>query len=88
MPQHKSAEKRIRQTETKRVRNVTKRTRLKTAIKNVRGAENVESAQQELGKTIATLDKMAVKGIIHKNKAANLKSKLTRMINRKSEASK
>lgn len=88
MPQHKSAEKRIRQTERKRTRNVTKRTRLKTALKNVRSAETVEAAQQELGKTISTLDRMAVKGIIHKNKAANLKSKLARMMNRKSEAAK
>jgi small subunit ribosomal protein S20 len=88
MPQHQSAGKRIRQTERKRTRNVTKRTRLKTAIKSVRSAETVEAAQQELGKTISTLDKMAVKGIIHKNKAANLKSKLTRMTNRKSETAK
>ena len=71
MPQHKSAEKRIRQTERKRTRNVTKRTRLKTSLKNVRGAETVEAAQQELGKTISTLDRMAVKGIIHKKSCLN-----------------
>ncbi len=88
MPQHKSAEKRIRQTERKRTRNVTKRTRLKTVLKNVRSADTGEVAQQELGKTISTLDRMAVKGIIHKNKAANLKSKLARMMNRKSEEAK
>lgn len=81
MPQHKSAEKRVRQSEKRRVRNVQKRSKLKTAIKKVKTAENKETASTELTKTISILDRMAVKGIIHKNKAANLKSKLTRQIN-------
>jgi small subunit ribosomal protein S20 len=82
MPQHKSAEKRVRQSERRRVRNVQKRSQLKTAIKKVRTAENKETATAELVKTTRVLDKLAVKGIIHKKKAANLKSKLTRSIQR------
>ncbi len=81
MPQHKSSVKRVRQSEQRRVRNVTKRSKMKTAIKKVKTAENKETASVELTKTISILDRMAVKGIIHKNKAANLKSKLTKQIN-------
>jgi len=81
MPQHKSAVKRVRQNERRRVRNVQKRTKLKTSIKKVKNAPNKETAVSELKQTITILDKMAGKGIIHKNKAANLKSKLTKSVN-------
>ncbi|MBN2105128.1 30S ribosomal protein S20 [bacterium] len=81
MPQHKSAEKRTRQNETRRMRNVQKRSKMKNAIKKVQNAPDKESAAVELKKTASLLDRMAVKGIIHKNKAANIKSKLTRMVN-------
>jgi len=74
----------MRQTEKRRIRNVTKRTRMKTAIKKVREAADTETGQQELKNTASILDRMAAKGIIHKNKAANLKSKLARAVNRKS----
>lgn len=80
MPQHKSAEKRVRQSERRRVRNLAKRTRMKTAIKKVIGATEKETATKELKTTISMLDRMAVKGMIHRNKAANLKSKLTRRV--------
>ena len=82
MPQHKSAEKRVRQSERRRVRNIQRRSRMKTAIKQVRTAPDKETASQELVKTASVLDKMAIKGIIHKNKAANLKSKLTGFVNK------
>jgi small subunit ribosomal protein S20 len=81
MPQHKSAEKRVRQNERRRVRNIQKRSRMKTAIKKVRTASDKETAKTELVKTVSVLDKMATKGIIHKNKAANLKSKLSNFVN-------
>ncbi|MBN1783254.1 30S ribosomal protein S20 [bacterium] len=84
MPQHKSAEKRVRQNERRRVRNVQKRSMLKTAIKKVQAAPDKETAQTELIKTNSVLDRMAVKGIIHKNKAANLKSKLSKAVGKKS----
>jgi len=54
---------------------------MKTAIKRVHAAENKERAQAELRKAITLLDRLAAKGIIHKNNAANRKSKLTRFVN-------
>ena len=80
MPQHKSAKKRVRQSETRRQRNFEKRSIIKTAIKKVRNASDQETAAAELKTTSSILDRMAVKGIIHKNKAANLKSKLTKSV--------
>ncbi|HHS12521.1 MAG TPA: 30S ribosomal protein S20 [bacterium] len=82
MPQHQSAEKRARQNERRRLRNQQDRSRMKTAIKKVRNQENKEEAAVQLQKTISILDRMAGKGIIHKNKAANLKSRLTRFVSR------
>ena len=61
MPQHKSAEKSVRQNRVRRLRNRTKRSQMKTAIKNVQLAQDKEKAQTELTKTISVLDKMAVK---------------------------
>jgi len=82
MPQHKSCEKRVRQNERRRVRNVQKRTKLKTSIKKVKNTPDKETAVSELKQTISFLDKLAGIGIIHKNKAANLKSKLTKSVNK------
>lgn len=81
MPQHKSAAKRVRQSERRRQRNVQKKTMIKTAIKKVNAAEDKKTATAELKNTVSIIDRMAVKGIIHKNKAANIKSKLTKKIN-------
>lgn len=81
MPQHKSAEKRVRQNKKRRVRNIQKRSKMKTAIKKVTAAPDKETASAELKNAIAILDKSAVNGIIHKNKAANIKSKLTKKVN-------
>lgn len=83
MPQHKSSEKRTRQTERRRQRNVQDRSKLKTAIKKIRNAPNSEAASAELKNTVSLLDKLAVKGVIHKNKAANLKSKFIRSVSSK-----
>ncbi len=80
---HKSVEKRVRQNERKRQKNVTQKSKLKTAIKKVRSSQTKESALPELQKTAALLDRLAAKKIIHKNKAANLKSKLTRFVTQK-----
>lgn len=80
MPQHKSAEKRIRQSERRRLRNQINRSRMRTAIKKITNAPNKETASAELSNTVSILDRMAGKGIIHKNKAANLKSRLTRHV--------
>ena len=82
MPQHKSNEKRVRQTEKRRLRNLQKKTQIKSAIKKVRSASDKETAAAELKKTFVVLDRMSSKGIIHKNKAANVKSKLSRFVNK------
>ena len=58
-----------------------KRSKMKTAIKKVKAAPDKETAEKELKNTISVLDRMAAKGIIHKNKAANLKSKLKKHVN-------
>jgi small subunit ribosomal protein S20 len=79
----KSVVKRARQNERKRIQNVLQRSSLKTAVKKVRAAENQETAKQELVKTSALLDRLAAKKIIHKNKAANLKSKLAAAVRKK-----
>jgi len=81
MPQHKSAEKRVRQNERRRLRNKIRRSIMKTAIKKVNNATEKETAVTELKKATSVIDRMALKGIIHKNKAANLKSKLTKRVN-------
>lgn len=80
MPQHKSAKKRVRQNNKKRERNQKKRSLMKTAIKKVRNAPDKETAEKELFKTVSILDRMVGQNIIHKNKAANLKSKLSKSV--------
>ena len=79
----KSQKKRIITAEKARVRNKAVRSELKTAIKKVRKAveeEDVQAAQELADKAGRLLDKAASKGIIHKNQAANRKSKLARRV--------
>ena len=82
MANHKSALKRIRQNEVRRLRNKYYHKTARTALKVLRSEENKASATEQLPKVIALLDKLAKKNIIHKNKAANLKSKLTKHVNK------
>ena len=87
MAHSKSAKKRVRQNEEQRLRNRRHRSRLRTAIKRLRaaagagdpesGAQNVPEAQ--LRETIALLDRMASRRVIHKNAAARTKSRLSRL---------
>ncbi|HJY63063.1 MAG TPA: 30S ribosomal protein S20 [Ignavibacteria bacterium] len=79
---HKSAQKRARQTPKKTEYNKHYKARIRTAIKNVLNSKSKESAQIEYKKAITVLDKAAVKGIIHRNNAANKKSNLTRFVNK------
>jgi len=81
MAHHKSAIKRIRTNEKARLRNKFYRSTMKTAIKKVRLAESKEVAQANLNQAISILDRLAAKGIIHKNNAAHKKAKLTRFVN-------
>ena len=81
MPQHKSAAKRVRQTESRRVRNKLHTSRVRTLIKKLRHTTDPAEAKPLLGKVKAYLDRMATRGIIHKNKAANYKSDLDKYVN-------
>ena len=82
MANHKSAEKRARQSETKRVENKYYARTTRNAIKNLRSTSEKESAQEQLPILASMLDKLAKKNVIHKNKAANLKSSLTKHVNK------
>jgi small subunit ribosomal protein S20 len=77
----KSAKKRIRNSEAKRERNRYQHKSTRTVIKKVRQATSKKEAEELLNKVTAMLDKLAKNNVIHKNKAANLKSKLTQHVN-------
>jgi len=81
MANHKSALKRIRSNEAKRLRNRYQNKTTRTYIKRLRGTADKGEAQELLKKVIGMIDKLAKKNIIHKNKASNNKSKLTKMVN-------
>jgi small subunit ribosomal protein S20 len=81
MAQHKSAEKRARQAKHRTARNAQWTSRMRNAIKKVRGTAEKEKAAAELKKTVKLLDQLSAKGIIHKNTAANQKSRLTKFVN-------
>jgi small subunit ribosomal protein S20 len=78
MANHKSAEKRIRANDAKRQRNRYQAKTVRTAIKAFKATKEKEASKKELPKLASMLDKLAKKNIIHKNKAANLKSKLAK----------
>ncbi len=81
MPQHKSAEKRVRQGARRQARNKANLSKMKTLVKKVRSASEKEKAAAALKQAVKYLDQLAAKGVIHPNKAANQKSKLTRVVN-------
>ena len=81
MANHKSAKKRIRQTEKRRIHNRYYHKTTRNAIKALRSTTEKEAAVVLLPKVTAMLDKLAKKNIIHSNKAANLKSSLQIHIN-------
>ncbi|MBA6153796.1 30S ribosomal protein S20 [Gelidibacter maritimus] len=80
MANHKSALKRIRSSESKRLTNRYKHRTTRSAIKKLREMENAEEAQAMLPSVSAMIDKLAKKNIIHNNKAANLKSGLAKHV--------
>ncbi|ADX67458.1 MULTISPECIES: 30S ribosomal protein S20 [Weeksella] len=81
MANHKSALKRVRQNAVKRDRNRYYHKSTRTAIKKLRGEEDKAVAEAAFPKVTSMIDKLAKRNIIHKNKAANLKSKLAKHIN-------
>ncbi|MEM6892091.1 MAG: 30S ribosomal protein S20 [Bacteroidota bacterium] len=76
MANHKSALKRIRRNEAVRLRNRYQHKTMRNALKKLRNEEDKKAAAEMLPSVIGMIDKLAKRNIIHKNKAANLKSKL------------
>ena len=81
MANHKSAIKRIRANETKRLRNRYQHKTARTIIKNLRNSTSSKEAGELLNSAFSALDKLAKRNIIHKNKANNLKGKLQKFAN-------
>ncbi len=81
MPRHKSAVKRARQNIQRAIRNKAALTRMKTLIRKVRSSKTKDEAAKVLRTTVKYLDEIAAKGVIHKNKASNQKSRLTKLVN-------
>ncbi len=80
MANHKSSIKRIRQTESKKVHNRFQAKTTRTHLKRLRETTDKKEANTLLPKVVSMLDKLAKRNVIHKNKAANLKSKLTKKV--------
>ena len=81
MAHHKSAKKRIRSNEKKRVENRYYARTMRNALRDFRALDNKEVAVERLPKMVSIIDKLAKRSVIHKNKAANLKSKLMKKVN-------
>lgn len=80
MANHKSALKRIRSNEKKRLRNRYQHKTTRTYIKRLKATTDKAEAQELLKSVTSMIDKLAKKNIIHANKAANQKSKLTKLV--------
>jgi len=81
MAYHKSSEKRIRQDEARKNNNKYNSKSARNALKTLRTTTDKAAAAEMLPKVTSMLDKLAKKNIIHPNKAANLKSELTKQVN-------
>ena len=82
MANHKSALKRIRQTEKRRVRNRYYAKTMRNAVRKLRATTDKAAAVALYPSVQKALDKLAKTSVIHKNKAANLKSSLAKHINK------
>jgi small subunit ribosomal protein S20 len=80
MANHKSSIKRIRSNDAKRLVNRYQAKSTRTALKKLRNETDKKAAENALPKVVSMLDKLAKKNVIHKNKASNIKSKLTRHV--------
>ncbi len=81
MANHKSAEKRIRANEKKRVRNRYQHKTTRTQIKKLMASTKKDEAQALLVEVTSMIDKLAKKNVIHWKKAANQKSALAKKVN-------
>lgn len=82
MANHKSAQKRIRSNDVKRLRNKYQHKTTRNAVRKLRSLKDKTEANDMLPVVNSMLDKLAKRNIIHKNKAANLKSGLTLAVNK------
>ncbi len=80
MANHQSAIKRIRQNAKRKLRNRYHSKTMRNAIKNFRILKDKKEAVEKLPKLISMIDKLVKNNSIHKNKAGNLKSKLTKQV--------
>jgi|TARA_B100001093_G_scaffold310577_1_gene296335 small subunit ribosomal protein S20 len=80
MANHKSALKRIRSNNAKRILNKYQHKTTRNAIKSLRDLKNKKKAEKAFSLVSSMIDKLAKRNIIHDNKAANLKSKLSKHI--------
>jgi small subunit ribosomal protein S20 len=80
MAQHLSAVRQARRAVKHRERNRAYMSKMKTAIKRVRGSKGKDKAADALKKVVKLLDQLAAKGIIHRNNAANKKSRLVKFV--------
>ena len=80
MANHKSALKRIRSSEVKRLTNKYKHKTTRNAIKKLRETTKKKEAEKQFPEVISMIDRLAKRNIIHDNKAANLKSGLAKHI--------
>lgn len=84
MANHKSAIKRAKQNEIRRIRNKSYKTRVKSAVGEVRtavGSSSADQARDKFAQAVSIIQKTASKGVIHKNKAARKISRLASQVN-------
>lgn len=81
MANHKSALKRVRANNVKRLRNKYQHKTTRNAIRTLRALNDKKEAEKQLPAVFSMIDKIAKNNIIHKNKAANLKSGLQVLVN-------
>jgi len=81
MAHHASAKKRIRQTAVRRLRNRYYGKTTRNALRVIRSAATKKEAQERASSVISMIDRLAKRGVIHKNKASNLKSGIARHLN-------
>ena len=80
MPHHKSAAKRVGTNELRRQRNVAATTRMRSAIKAVRGAKSRSAGEAALKGTVSILDRTASKGVIKRETASRHKARLAKFV--------
>ncbi|MFT3680941.1 MAG: 30S ribosomal protein S20 [Ferruginibacter sp.] len=81
MANHSATKKDVRQSRKRNERNRYYGKTTRNAIRDLKAIDNKAKAGEELPAVAAMIDKLAKRGVIHKNKAANLKSKLTKKVN-------